>query len=132
MRFFNNVKYQLGLFSRKYIKPFFFSSSCREESKRAIKPIYFWATLFLLATLVSIVTQIVMTIDRFLVNQEMKVDLVPLIAVLGGMTIGLVAMYNQGNKVKSEEDEPEKTPLKGLADAAVKKVAKRGRPKTKG
>ena len=50
----NNRKKEKKGFVWKYIKPFFFSTSNGDpDDKDRIKPIYFWATLFLFLTFIE-------------------------------------------------------------------------------
>lgn len=68
---------------KNLIKPFFFSSKSDK-----IKPPYFWATVFLLFTVIAI---------SFAIFGQ-RADLVPLIGIMTGLIVGLMAIYNQGSK----------------------------------
>ena len=68
---------------KNIIKPFFFSSKSDK-----IKPPYFWATVFLLFTATAIC---------FVIFGQ-RSDLIPLIGIMTGLVVGLMAIYNQGTK----------------------------------
>ena len=68
---------------KNLIRPFFFSSKSDK-----IKPPYFWATLLLLLTVISIC---------FVIFGE-RSDIIPLVGIMTGLVVGLMAIYNQGSK----------------------------------
>ena len=68
---------------KNIIRPFFFSSKSDK-----IKPPYFWATALLALTVMAIC---------FVIFGE-RSDIIPLIGILAGLVVGLMAIYNQGSK----------------------------------
>lgn len=71
---------------RKYFSPFFGTDTGR------IKPMFFWASLFLTLTAIAIVSIIVY--DR--------TELVPLVGIMSGLVIALIAVYNQGHSKSNQ------------------------------
>ena len=90
-------------FTRKYIKPVFFSS----EDPNRIKVPYVISFIMISLTITSVIIQLCIIVECYHRNIEARWNLVPLISVLMASAGGFVALYNQGTKNKGEKHDRE-------------------------
>ena len=81
-------------FGKKYIKPFFFSSSDPDR----IKVPYLISFIMISLTIIVVILQIVIVMECYRKKIEVQWDLVPLAGVLMASAGGFIAVYNQGKK----------------------------------
>lgn len=72
---------------RKYFSPFIGTDTGK------IKPMFFWASLFLTLTAIAIISIIIYG----------RTELVSLVGIMSGLVIALIAVYNQGHWKKNDQ-----------------------------
>jgi len=85
-------------FADKYLKPFFMASKKKQDVH--IRPLYFWATIFLGLDVLTVITQVILVIRAYVTKVPLQADLTAVIGILSGLVVSLISVYNVSKKRK--------------------------------